>query len=152
MKEDPLPEGKAAEPLQEGKKEKGDLPVVHPPKGELLVAMWGWAAPAFPAPAPAPRVVILERRDPSHTKREWVFGSSVEPPSQRLALAIRAGAAGPLETREMDPRCCAWTGTSWKDTVPDRRIQKVWDLQPAGWQIHLVSFCGQKRAQEVEDL
>ena len=39
----------------------------------------------------------------------------------------------------------------WKDVVPDRHINKIWDLQAEQWEIHLISFCGQKRAQEVED-
>ena len=39
----------------------------------------------------------------------------------------------------------------WKDVVPGRHINKIWDLQAEQWEIHLISFCGQKRAQEVED-
>ena len=42
--------------------------------------------------------------------------------------------------------------TEWgQDKVPDSHIAALWDLQAAGFENHLVSYCGWKREQEVKE-
>ena len=102
VKENPLPEGKPAEPLQEGKKkEKGRPASSAAGRRKLGGAMWGLAAAAATAPcqALAPAVPVTNPRgtrgDPSHSKREGV-------PEWRegQALGTRAEEAGPPAQEE----------------------------------------------------
>ena len=83
VKVGPLPEGKVAEPLEEGPKAKG--------RPASSVAMWGWQLlhTAKPQPRHQQQCASLEKRDPSHHKRGWVSGQREW--EERKALARRAG-------------------------------------------------------------
>ena len=150
VKEDPLPEGKPAEPLQQWKKkEKGRAASSAAGRrkiGNGYVGIGSSSSSCSTLPSPSP----------STSSHQPLRQGTPATPREKGSLG---GGRKPLEQGQKKSRkvlCLDWHNVfqiqeGWKDVVPDRHIQKLWDLQGEGWKIHLVSFCGQKRAQEVED-
>ena len=143
VKQCPLPEGKVAEPLQEG------------------------STAGRPASSAAGRrktsagyVGLGSNSSDSSTQQSRSSSVSTGRPLKQGTPATPTE-RGTLETRvklveKKKVLCLDWHNVfqiqdKWtkKDIVPDLHISKVWDLQAEGWEVHIVSFCGRKRAQEV---
>ena len=157
MKEHPLPEGKRAEePLQQGKetKKEKERPAssaagrrkTH--DGYVGLGSDSSSSSTLPSPSPSKNGQPLRQGTPATPREKGSLGGG--------------GKGKPLEQGQkklnLQPRqkakvlCLDWHNVfqiqeGWKDVVPDRHINKIWDLQAEKWEIHLISFCGQKRAR-----
>ena len=159
VKENPLPEGKPAEPLQEGKKKEKGRPASSAAGRRKLGGGYvgiGSSSSNSTLPSPSPSSAS------NQPLRQGGQGGTPATPREKGYLS--GGKGKPLgqgqKKLDLQPKKKVlgldWHNVfqiqeGWKDVVPDKHIAKVWDLQAEGWEVHLISFCGQKRAQEVED-
>ena len=82
--------------------------------------------------------------------------SSSSPAPQASSAKEDRSHKEPLQKKAKTPVAIDWHGvfqiTEWgQDKVPDSHIAALWDLQPPGFENHLVSFCKWKREQEVRE-
>ena len=164
VKVGPLPEGKVAEPLEEGPKAKGrpaSSAAGRRKTGSGYVGLGSDSSSTQPSPSPSTSSSVppLRKGTPATPREEGSLhkgkGGRKGKPLEQGQVDLQPNSRGKPLKQGKKVLCLDWHNVfqiqmGGKDCVPDGRIQKVWDLQAENWEIHILSYAGKKMAQEVK--
>ena len=144
VKEAPLPEGK---PLQQGEAKAKSRPASSARgKRRTDVGYVSIGSDSGSSTQPSP-----SRSSSTRGSRQPLKQGTPATPREKGTLETRVKLVEKKKVLCLDWHNVFQIQDEWskKDIVPALHINRVWDLQAEGWEVHILSYCGKRRAQEV---
>ena len=143
VKEAPLPEGK---PLQQGEAKAKSRPASSAKgkrKTDVGYVPIGSDSGSSTQPSPS-------RSSSTRGSRQPLKQGTPATPREKGTLETRVKLVEKKKVLCLDWHNVFQIQDEWskKDIVPDLHINRVWDLQAEGWEVHILSYCGKRRAHE----